>query len=76
MVLRRKQRPLYCESLNGVPFDGSDNSVSGYIFELGREDLGSVQSTIKEIFEAGYSRLGDCVTLQDVESTDQKAFTL
>ena len=58
MVLRRKQRPLYCESLNGVPFDGSDNSVSGYIFELGREDLGSVQSTIKEIFEAGYSRLG------------------
>lgn len=58
MVLRRKQRPFYCESLNGVPFDGSDNSVSGYIFELGREDLGSVQSTIKEIFEAGYSRLG------------------
>ena len=58
MVLRRKQRPLYCESLNGVPFDGSDNSVSGYIFELGREDLGSVQSTIKDIFEAGYSGLG------------------
>lgn len=58
MVLRRKQRPFYCESLNGVPFDGSDNSVSGYIFELGREDLGSVQSTIKEILEAGYSRLG------------------
>lgn len=58
MVLRRKQRPFYCESLNGVPFDGSDNSVSGYIFELDREDLGSVQSTIKEILEAGYSRLG------------------
>lgn len=58
MVLRRKQRPFYCEPLNGVPFDGSDNSVSGYIFELDREDLGSVQSTIKEILEAGYSRLG------------------
>lgn len=58
MVLRRKQRPFYCESLNGVPFDGSDNSVSGYIFELDREDLGSVQSTIKEILEVGYSRLG------------------
>lgn len=39
MVLRRKQRPFYCESLNGIPFEGSDNSVSGYIFELGLEDL-------------------------------------
>lgn len=58
MVLRREQRPLYCESLNGVPFKGSDNSVSGYIFELSSEDLESVQSTIKEILEAGYSRLG------------------
>lgn len=53
MVLRRKQRPLYCESLNGIPFEGSDNSVSGHIFELGREDLESMQSTIKEILEAG-----------------------
>lgn len=66
MVLRRKQRPLYCESLNGVPFDGSDNSVSGYIFELSREDLESVQSTIKEILEAGYSRLGG--TRADLDS--------
>ena len=42
MVLRRKQRPLYCESLNGIPFEGSDNSVSWYIFELGLENLESV----------------------------------
>ena len=66
MVLRRKQRPLYCESLNGIPFEGSDNSVSGYIFELGLENLESVQSTIKEILEAGYSRLGG--TSSDLDS--------
>ena len=66
MVLRRKQRPLYCESLNGIPFEGSDNSVSGYIFELGLENLESVRSTIREILEAGYSRLGE--TSSDLDS--------
>ena len=66
MVLRRKQRPLYCESLNGIPFEGSDNSVSGYIFELGLENLESVRSTIREILEAWYSRLGG--TSSDLDS--------
>ena len=66
MVLRRKQRPLYCESLNGIPFEGSDNSVSGYIFELGLENLESVRSTIRESLEAGYSRLGG--TSSDLDS--------
>ena len=66
MVLRKKQSSLYCESRNGVPFDGSGNSVSGYIFEMNHENFGSVRSTIREILEEGYSRLGG--TRSDLDS--------